>query len=353
MNRATTALTAGAALAALAGGVAFAVLATPGHSGDQAPPLVTAATGTITRTDLTESVRAKGTLGFATQRALGAAAGGVLTWLPRAGAAIGRDDRLYEIDGTPVRLMYGAKPMYRTLRQGDEGADVRQLEANLKALGYGSAMTVDHEYTWATAQAVRAWQEDHGLPETGNAGPDQIAFATGPLRIQKSEAATGDRIAPGARLLTTSGAHRVVTFKLPVAEAARLKDGDRVTVELPDGKRAKGRISRIGRSAETDEQAGDKTPKVEIVVSFERGAKVKGVDQAPVTVLIKGETRKDVLSAPVTALLAAPGGGYLIRAVENGRPRDVKVELGLFAEGRVEVTGAGLRERMEVEVPGT
>ncbi|MFE0146721.1 peptidoglycan-binding protein [Nonomuraea sp. NPDC059007] len=353
MNRATTTLTAGAVLAALAGGVAFATFATPGGAEPSAAPPVTAATGTVDKGDLTQSVRAKGTLGFAGRRTVGAALGGVLTWLPRAGSAIGRDERLYEVDGKPVRLMYGAKPMYRTLSQGAKGADVRQLEANLKALGYGSGMTVDDEYTWATAQAVRDWQEDHDLPETGTTGPEQIAFAPRALRVQKLESATGDRVAPGARLLTATGAERVVTFKVDVTEAAHLKTGDRVTVELPTGKRAKGRVAGIGRTAEADDQGADKTPKVDITVTFDRRAGVKGVDQAPVSVLIRGETRKDVLSVPVTALLAVPGGGYAVRVVGAGSPRDVKVELGLFADGRVEVTGDGLGQGTKVEVPGT
>jgi peptidoglycan hydrolase-like protein with peptidoglycan-binding domain len=51
---------------------------------------------------------------------------------------------------------------------------VRQLERNLDALGYDAdgRMTVDDEYTWATAAAVRALQEDRGLEETGEMDKD-------------------------------------------------------------------------------------------------------------------------------------------------------------------------------------
>ena len=74
-------------------------------------------------------------------------------------------------------------------------------------------------------------------------------------------------------------------------------------------------------------------------------------DQSPVTVNLTGETRKGVLTVPVNALLALPGGGFGLQVVRGGTTREVKVELGMFAEGRVEVSGGGLREGMKVGVP--
>jgi hypothetical protein len=40
-----------------------------------------------------------------------------------------------------------------------------------------------------------------------------------------------------------------------------------------------------------------------------------------------------------------------VQVVENGGTRDVKVELGIFGQGRVEVSGEGLRDGMKVGVP--
>ncbi len=96
---------------------------------------------------------------------------------------------------------------------------------------------------------------------------------------------------------------------------------------------------------------GDKKAQVEVVVTFDRPAEVDAPDQSPVSVGLTGETRKGVLSVPVNALLALAGGGFGVQVVEDGRAREVRVELGMFGNGRVEVTGDALKEGMQVGIP--
>ena len=315
------------------------------------------ATAPVTRGDLSDSSRQDGTLGHLGERRINAGAGGTVTWLAPNGSVVGRDGRLYEVDGEPVRLMYGAEPMYRTLEAGDKGRDVRQLEENLAALGY-TGFDVDEEYTEKTAAAVRRWQKSHELKQTGTIGPDRIAFAGSAIRVKEagggsaeSRIAPGDRVTPGSPVLTVTGSERVVRFELPVAEAASAKTGTRVKVRMPDGTELPGKVSAVGRTASEGDDPQDPTPKIDITVSFDEPGEVKGVDRSPVTVELAGETRRDVLSVPVNALLALPGGGFGVQVVEQGRARDVKVELGMFGQGRVEVDGGGLREGMKVGVP--
>ena len=71
--------------------------------------------------------------------------------------------------------------MWRELRRGvDDGADVRQLEENLFALGFApEGMVVDEEFDSDTTTAVRAWQEAQGVDETGSIGPADVVFAPG------------------------------------------------------------------------------------------------------------------------------------------------------------------------------
>ncbi|WP_189853506.1 peptidoglycan-binding protein [Streptomyces omiyaensis] len=347
-------------LALTGGGVAVTALATPskGPAGDAGAQGLPPATAPVTRGDLTDSSRRDGTLGHLGERRINAGGpGGTLTWLAPAGSVVERDERLYEVDGEAVRLMYGEEPMYRNLKTGDTGKDVRQLEENLAALGH-TGFDVDDEYTAKTAAAVGRWQKSHGLKRTGTVGPDRIAFAGGAVRVKEAGAdAGGGRIAPGDRLstgtpvLTVTGSERVVTFEVPASEAASAKTGTKVVVTLPDGTRLPGEVSTVGRTATAGDDPQDRTPKIDVTVAFDDPGKAGGVDQSPVAVELAGETRRDVLSVPVNALLALPDGGFGVQVVENGTARDVRVELGMFAQGRVEVSGDGLRAGAKVGVP--
>lgn len=333
------------------GGVAVTALAAPHPAAGRPDVGLPGATAPVERGDLSDSTQVQGTLGYSRERKLNAGVPGTLTWVPGAGATIGRDGRLYDVDGTSVRLMYGAVPMYRTLKNGDRGADVRQLKENLRALGYGSRLAADDRFTDGTTAAVKQWQHDHRVAVTGTLGPGQISFSPGPLRVASADSAVGDQAAPGKPVLTTTDSQRVVQFRIAVADAGTARTGTRVSVELPGGGSAKGTVSSVGTTAEVGTDPQDTTPRITVTVAFDAPDKVGGVDKSPVTVDLPGRTHRGVLSVPVNALLALPDGGFAVQVVENGRTRDVKVGLGMFGQGRVEVTGAGLREGMQVGVP--
>lgn len=350
-------------LAASGGG--YVVLAGPqedsGRSGDRRADGLPPATAPVKRGDLSSGLQVEGTLGYAKERKQNAAGPGVLTWTAAEGSVVERDDRLYEVDGRAVRLMYGATPMYRPLKGGDKGEDVKQLKQNLVALGYGTGLDAsDGTFTAGTTAAVKRWQKAHKEKETGEVAKEAVAFASGPQRVQKNDAAVGDEAAPGKPVLTLTGTRRSVRFAVDVAKAGSVKTGDKVTVDLPGGGTAGGTIESVGSTADPDDPpgggggggGGDK-PKVEVAVALDDAAGAKGPDRSPVTVRLTGETRTGVLSVPVNSLLALSGGGFGVQVVEDGALRDVRVELGMFGQGRVEVKGGALKEGMNVGVPGT
>ncbi|MGW1194783.1 efflux RND transporter periplasmic adaptor subunit [Streptomyces sp. NPDC002536] len=315
-------------------------------------------TDTIKRQDLSSRTQVDGTLGYSEERKLNGGAQGTVTWLPDTGSVVKQNEALYEADGAKVRLLYGERPMYRKLKAGDKGPDVRQLKQNLRDLGYGAGLTVDEEFTSGTAAALKRWQKSHGLKQTGETGPDQIAFAPSSVRIKKKDAAVGDQVAPGRPVLTVTGAEREVQIKLDVSDAGLAEPGTRVEVTLPGGDKVGGKVSSVDRSAGSDDDkdkgGGEKDDaKITARVTFADPSEVKGIDQAPVTVELKGETHENVLTVPVNALLALPAGGFGIQVVEDGKAREVPVKLGLFGQGRVEVSGSGLKEGMKVGVPRT
>ncbi|WP_329384106.1 peptidoglycan-binding protein [Streptomyces sp. NBC_01351] len=366
-RRSTWVLGALAAALAVSGG-GYAVIAQPQRDdaarerrADGLPP----ATAPVQRGDLSSGLQVEGTLGFAQERKLNASGPGVLTWIAGEGSAVERDGKLYEVNGRAVRLMYGAVPMYRPLKAGDKGEDVKQLKRNLQALGYGTGLDPqDGTFTAGTATAVKRWQKAHKTAETGEVAKEDIAFASGPQRVRKNDAAVGDEPGPGKAVLTVTGTERIVRFQLETAKAAAAKTGEPVTVRLPGGTTATGKIDSVGGAADAGDgnegnggggagggAGGDGKAKVEVSVAFDKPAEVNAPDQSPVSVGLTGETRKGVLSVPVNALLALAGGGFGVQVVEDGRARDVKVELGMFGSGRVEVTGDALKEGMRVGIP--
>lgn len=319
------------------------------------------ATVAITREELIDTKTVSGSLTYSGERQVAADASGTVTWVAGEGTVVRRGRPLFTVDRKPVILMYGALPLYRPLRQGiSDGPDVEQLERNLRALGYGDGLTVDDHFSYATYQAVRAWQHDVGLPVTGQVDASQVVFLPRATRVAQAKVSVGDRVAPGRAALTVTGTKRVVHVDLDTADQALAKKGAKVTVELPGGERITGKITSVGTVAKAVQsgqgQNGGSTIDVDITLS--KTPKTR-LDKAPVDVELVSERRKNVLAVPVEALLALREGGFGVEVVEdaagtNGSgTRIVPVELGAFGGGKVEIRGAGLTEGMKVGVPAS
>jgi hypothetical protein len=87
---------------------------------------------------------------------------------------------------------------------------------------------------------------------------------------------------------------------------------------------------------------------IEVTVAIADQAALGGLEVASVDVEFVSDGREDVLSVPVAALLARPEGGFAVEMMSGGASALVPVETGLFASGRVEVTGEGIAEGVRV-----
>ncbi|MDJ1134337.1 peptidoglycan-binding protein [Streptomyces iconiensis] len=285
---------------------------------------------------------------------------GIVTWLPAEGETLTRGETVYSVDEHKVPLFYGSKPFYRTMKPGTEGGDVETLEKNLSALGY-SGFTADDTYTDGTADAVRDWQDDMSREETGTVGPGDAVVAPGARRV--SELKTSPGALSGGEALTWTGTERNVTVDLEAGFEDLVEKGTKATVGLPDGGTVEAEVTDIGSpsgsgeakeggSEESGEGSGadEATLPVELKVGAQR--ELGRYQAASVDVTLKAETRKDVLAVPVNALLARSGGGYAVETTGvDGRSRRTPVKLGMFANGKVEVSGAGIKEGLDVGVP--
>jgi hypothetical protein len=95
---------------------------------------------------------------------------------------------------------------------------------------------------------------------------------------------------------------------------------------------------------------GDPTTRIVVVIGL--GENKVDFDQASVKVAFTSSTRANVLTVPVAALLALKEGGYGVEVVaDNGVRHIVAVHTGLFAGGRVEVSGEGISDGTTVGMP--
>jgi peptidoglycan hydrolase-like protein with peptidoglycan-binding domain len=398
-RRVRAGLLAGALVVAVVGGGGWAVVR-GGLLGRPAAATPTAevptGTATVARTEVVERQQVAGTLGYGDSVTVpGQAAGGsgsaggggsagaggggqtqdgIVTRTPAVGSVLARGQALFEVDGHPVPLWYGSRPAWRAFQLGmADGPDVRQLEANLVALGFdpGRAITVDGHYSGATAVAVKRWQRATGRARTGAVALGQVVFLPGPIRVATVTATAGAPVPAGTAILTASPTRPLVTVALDAAMQQLVRRGDRVEVVLPDGKTTQGTVATVSRVAtqpstgsgqsggQSEGQSGNGSGSgsgqatVQVTIRLAAPRAAANLDQAPVQVAITTQAHKGVLAVPINALLAQPGGGYAVRVLDGGSRRLVAVRTGLFDEtaGLVEVQGAGLAQGATVEVP--
>ena len=196
------------------GAVVFAVLATGSESGDDTSAAeVTIRAVEAQQRDLVETTDLDGTLAFADIESVTAGAEGTVTAAASDGASLVRGDVVYEVNAQPVTVFYGDVPLYRPLTPGTEGDDVLLLEQNLASLGHhatededgeevDTGFVVDGVFDDATTDAVRRWQADLDVEETGTVDPGAVVMLPGPTTVSTIEVEVGDRVQTGSPVAT-------------------------------------------------------------------------------------------------------------------------------------------------------
>jgi multidrug efflux pump subunit AcrA (membrane-fusion protein) len=267
---------------------------------------------------------------------------------------------------TAVSLFYGEEISWRTLAMGSSpGSDIRQLEENLAALGFDpdGAMVVDDMFDEATEQAVMLWEESLGSTVDGSVSASDLVYSPGPVKAGaagegiklgmavNSGAMLVDLVAVSKVGIDPTGSESVestqkIVLQLPVDDRDLIEDGSPVVVELADGTELDAVVSAMGAPV-----TGESGSTVEVVV-----VPVEPIDDAwtgtNVTVHVTSDLAEQVLTVPVSALLALVEGGYAVEVIDAGdSTRLVAVETGMFADGVVEISGEGLSAGLAVVVP--
>lgn len=365
-----------AAVVVIAGGGIAVAASQPFHrAAAPAPGPDATSLAPVTRQSLSAQATVSGTLGYAGSYTVVVPGAGTFTALPTAGQVVRQGQSLYAVNGSPVALLYGSVPAYRTLSEGMTGTDVRQLNADLVALGEATRTELDPGSGYfgaATAAALDRLQARLGLPQTGSLPLGQAAFLPAAARISSVSATLGAPAQPGSAVLQATSTTRQVTAQVDATQLPDVTPGAPVSITLPSSQATPGVVTSIGTapagtgasSGGGSGPAGSGNPgnsggsggsaaTVSIDIRLGDPAAAGSLDQTPVQVSITTATVHDVLAVQVDALLAEPAGYAVEVAGPRGARHLVPVSLGLFddAAGLVQVSGPGLAGGQQVVIP--
>jgi peptidoglycan hydrolase-like protein with peptidoglycan-binding domain len=312
-------------------------------------PPTRAETAEVTKVDLADRRSVSGKLGYGTEKSLSGRKPGTITWLPAQGSVLERGKPVYHVDARPVPLFYSDIPLYRDIAAGmTDGPDVKAVEENLKALGYTGFGAPDKKFTDATANAIKKWQKALGVDQTGAIGMADVVVTAGPVRVSTVSAELGGQ--GSGTLLKYTGTARAVSVELSAAQQELFKPGTKVGLTIA-GKSTTGTVATLAPKADEGNEGngnGNQAQKFMATITMDDPAVAGESDAGSVDVRFNSAERKGVLAVPVGALVALAEGGYAVEVVEGASKRLVAVRSGLFADGKVEIEGDGLREGMKV-----
>jgi peptidoglycan hydrolase-like protein with peptidoglycan-binding domain len=361
------------------------------HKGDPA------GAATVQRRDLVETDTESGTLSYANPQTVYDGLSGTITWLPSVGQVIKPGHLLFKVDEQPVILMNGMTPAYRDLGPSDSaGPDIKQLNRDLVKLGFNpDGIVVDSQWQAATTAGVEEFQAAHHMTATGTLTLGQIVFLPGPQLVGTLDATVGSSGSGGGSssnssssssssssnagnpsgggnaqaIMQTSSTELVATVDLDASKQSEAKVGEKVTVELPNGNAVDGVISAVSPVAQSSSNSGSSSGSsdssgnsdnsnsgtggsssgstIPVTVRLKGRRTGAGLDQAAVSVNFAQARAKNVLSVPLTALVATSGNSY---AVQEARAphKLIAVTVGLFSAGYVQISGAGVYPGLEV-----
>lgn len=334
-----------------AGAVTAAAIGLPHDTGAPTATDLPPGTAAVSRQTIVDTDEVTGSLGYGITFTLAGRIPGVITTMPLAGDVVRRGRSIYRVDNTPIVLMYGEVAAYRALGPGDTGVDVKQLEENLRALGFGG-FTVDSTYTSNTAVAVKRWQKALGLPQTGRVEQGRVVYAAGPIRIDAATAGVNQSTGNGEEVLRYTGTARQVVARLEISRQRLARRGVAVQLKMPDGRTVAGRVGRVYTVVEqADDPGSDPQTFIEAVIALTDQSATAGLEAATITVVFTAAERRNVLTVPIAALVALADGGYGVEVVDGSTTHYVRVATGLFANARVEITGDGLHVGTKVGMP--
>ncbi|KUG59237.1 hypothetical protein AVL62_06010 [Serinicoccus chungangensis] len=254
---------------------------------------------------------------------------------------------VYTVGRTPVRVVQAGEPFWRELSRGVRGEDVVALQELLIAGGHldGEA---DGDFGQATEDAVEAWQEEQGLPESGVVGLGElVAVPELPATVTVGEAIrVGAQVSGGEDAVLAPTGER--DFVLVVtAEQARLIPAE-ATVEMSFQDQQWTGVIAGSSVDESGSTVFELTAPGGGPVCGEDCGALPGDEQVTVRSEVVVVPRVEGLSVPAAAVRTRADGSAFV-VTEDGQ---VEVVVAGSGQGIAVVEGAGLEEGLRVLVAG-
>jgi peptidoglycan hydrolase-like protein with peptidoglycan-binding domain len=333
--------------------VGYLVWTSIGDEETSAPPAVS--TAQVTTGSMVSETRVAGTVQYATKAAIASGLSGIVTEVPAVGATVGVGGVAYRVDTRPVTVLSGALPAWRDFASGmTEGEDIRQLEQNLKALGFFGGEP-DARFTWDTTVAVRDWQKSLGLERTGTVERSMILFSDQDLRVDAVESGVGAQVGPGSTILQATSLQQIVESNVKSSDRELAVVGGTVTVTLPTGATTDGVVDSVGAPmSKADADGGGSSIVVPVRITVADQAAMATMALAGVSVSFASTVADDVLTVPVDALVPVSDAAFAVElpGTAAGAERTlVPVTVGAFSSGTVEISGEKIVDGLDVVVP--
>jgi membrane fusion protein, multidrug efflux system len=246
-------------------------------------------------------------------------------------------------------------------RKKSKNSESRQTLAALIAL-----LKAEIAQLKAAGRAPQASSGAGGSPKSSS--PDKGSSSGQDAPKASSGSGGGGGGGSATAILQTTSTHLVVTVDLDASVQSEAVVGEHVQVEMPAGNTVGGKItavSSIAQSSSSDDGgsaggsggggggggsgggSGGSSSTIPVTVTLTGHHSGAGLDQAAVSVNFAEQRANQVLSVPVTALLATSGGNYSVQ--ESAPPHKlIPVTTGLFAAGDVQISGSGVYPGLRV-----
>lgn len=258
----------------------------------------------VTHSDMRAQTTTDVEVVFAPGRDLVVRVSGTVTSAPRVGRLAAAGDVVLSVDDRPIRALVASAPLWRVLRPGSTGEDVRRLKTFLRGLGqYSGPMTSGFDS--ALARAVTAFNKSGGFADTSTFDPATVIWV-GPKAMVVGEA------------LVSAGTD--VTVGTPVARGPR--QARSIAVREPQGGIAAvgnfgtGAVVTIGKTSVPYQLGSGAITRAEQVAAVRKAL----LPATAGVVTVQARKATSVAVVPASALVSGDDGTTCVYASPDGPP---------------------------------